>query len=48
MAEATSDIVPQEEEILKSSRSWLASGLMFAFVFGLLGLLGWGLVPPRS
>ncbi len=44
MAEATPDVNPQEEVIPQSRRSSIATLLTYVFVFGLLGLLGWGLM----
>ncbi len=48
MAETISDVIPSEETISKPKRSWLISLLIYAFVIGLLSLLGWGLVQANK
>lgn len=44
MAETITDVIPEAETTRQSSRSLFSSILLYAFVFGLLGLLGWKLI----
>ncbi len=44
MAETTPDIIPEVEAAPQSRRLSFSGMVLFAFVFGLLGLLGWGLI----
>ena len=48
MAETVPDVISQEEAAPQSRWSAFATLLTFAFVFGLLGLLGWGLMRANS
>jgi cytochrome c biogenesis protein CcmG/thiol:disulfide interchange protein DsbE len=48
MAEITPNVIPQEQVIFRPNRSVWGSLLLYAFVFALLGLLGWGLVQANK